>query len=195
MRADILAVLVAFVRQKLKCSLAEAQDLVDDWAKPVTAPEAAAFEQLFDASRAGAHAGRGGAAISALTTGMGTLAGLGVFELLDWAPHTLVGDNVATPGHRTSMLNTSVASMLGCAAAAGGAAAGREVLTKDNFRPGAKQGTVRDVLAQGPLWRSTCPENNGGGVDKGCGIPPSPALQHCGQVTNAASFREDSSAS
>jgi hypothetical protein len=69
-----------------------------------------------------------------------------------------------------------VAAVVGASAAAGGAAAGSEVLTTNTFKPGADLATVRGVLRGGPLWRSIHPENDGLGVDAGCGVPPSPAL-------------------
>ena len=150
-----------------------------DFVTLVTEKEAGEYDTLCETERANSYdeRERRDPRDSSFTgPGFGSLFKLGVGQLLHWAPTNLVGgDNVAPPGLE-GRLNTSVASVLGFSAAAGGAEAGSEVLTKDTFAPGADLSVVRNLLDQGPKWLSICPENDGGGTDEGCGFPPSPEL-------------------
>ena len=174
MREDVKEALIPIVVRKLQCTRPVAEALVDAWIQRVTQADADAFVKSWDASRVAAHAARGGADVAVLTTGFGTLVKMGVLQLMNWAPEELRGTGVAC---KEGQINTSVASAVGCSAAAGGAAVGSEVLTAVTLGPGADLATVNAALQDGPLWRDLLPENDGGGVDRGCGgCPPSPEL-------------------
>jgi hypothetical protein len=184
MRTDVLAVLAPCVHKKMKCTAVEAKKLVDAWATPVMEEKASAFIQLFDDKRKAAHVARGGADVSTFTSGFGTLTNHGVAQFMNWAPRHLVADGLMSEG-KLSHLNTCVASGVGTSAAAWSAPEGSEVLTKVTFGPGADVNTVRAVLSQGSLWRDIHPENDGLGVEKGCGKPPSPELLAACEVETA----------
>ena len=175
----LLPELCKVVEKKLSCGEEEAWRLVNNFATPVTKEEADDFNQLCVAERTVSYNKRElmDPRNSSFTgPGLGSLFNLGAGSVLAWAPKNLVGGDIVAPPGPEGRLNTSVASVLGFSAAAGGAKAGSEVLKMATFGPGADLSVVRGVLEKGPKWLDLCPENDGRGKDEGCGIPPSPEL-------------------